>query len=51
MKLTLTRCSIDDDEALRIKVQEALNVYDEYMKQQSNGAKDEDKKEAEATAA
>jgi len=43
---------VDDDEALRGKVQEALNVYDEYMKQQSNGTKEEDKKDAaEATAA
>lgn len=47
----LTFHSIDDDDALRVKVQEALNVYDEYMKQQSNGAKEEDKKDAEATAA
>lgn len=47
----LTLHSIDDDDALRIKVQEALNVYDEYMKAQSNGAKEEDKKDAEATAA
>ncbi|KAK5938316.1 Protein phosphatase PP2A regulatory subunit B [Knufia obscura] len=43
---------VDDDEALRGKVQEALNVYDEYMKQQSNGTKEEDKTDtAEATAA
>ena len=47
----LTCISIDDDDALRIKVQEALNVYDEYMKAQSNGAKEDDKKEGEATAA
>jgi hypothetical protein len=30
MKLTINR--IADDNALRAKVQEALNVYDEYLK-------------------
>lgn len=43
--------SVDDDDALRSKVQEALNVYDEYMKSQQNGAKEDEKKEAEAPAA
>lgn len=47
----LTMPRIDDDSALGAKVQEAMNVYDEYMKQQTNGTKEEDKKEgAEASA-
>lgn len=50
-EILLTCASIDDDDALRIKVQEALNVYDEYMKAQSNGAKEDEKKEGEATTA
>jgi polyadenylate-binding protein len=32
MNLTLTFNSIEDDTALRAKVDEALNVYDEYVK-------------------
>ena len=33
-KLTISRLS--DDNALRAKVQEALNVYDEYLKNKSD---------------
>lgn len=54
----LTSPRIDDDEALRAKVQEALTVYDEYMKNRptegANGTKEEDGAQAdsaEATAA
>jgi polyadenylate-binding protein len=32
MNLRLTFNSIEDDTALRAKVDEALNVYDEYVK-------------------
>ena len=32
MSLTLTFNRIEDDTALRAKVDEALNVYDEYVK-------------------
>lgn len=38
--------SVDDDNALRAKVDEALSVYDEYMKTKdpgdANGARNED---------
>lgn len=40
-------CSIDDDAALRAKVDEAMNVYDEYVKNQPEDGEGE-KKEAEA---
>lgn len=39
--------SIDDDEALRAKVAEAMNVYDEYVKNQPED-NEGDKKEPEA---
>lgn len=38
--------SIDDDVALRAKVDEAMNVYDEYVKNQPEEGEGE-KKEAE----
>lgn len=54
-ELTLLR--VDDDAALRLKVDEALSVYDDYMKnrpEQSNGTKEDDGPKiegADATAA
>lgn len=54
----LTFLRVDDDTALRAKVDEALSVYDDYMKSRStdgpNGTKEEDGSKAEgpeATAA
>ena len=35
--MLLTRYRIDDDAALRAKVDEALSVYDDYMKNRSSG--------------
>ena len=50
----LTSISVDDDAALRSKVDEALAVYDDYMKSRTkdgaNGTK-EDEAGAEAAAA
>ena len=47
----LTRGSIDDDNALRAKVDEAMTVYDEYVKTQGTEAEGEKKEEkAEAKA-
>jgi hypothetical protein len=47
----LTEIRVDDDTALRAKVDEALAVYDDYMKskqQQTNGTKEEESGEAAA---
>ena len=44
----LTFHRVDDDEALKSKVNEALTVYDEYMKGRQGGANG--KKEEEGTA-
>lgn len=46
MDKLLTRCRIEDDGALRAKVDEAMTVYDEYVKAQAGpegeaGKKDE----------
>ncbi|KAJ4416822.1 Protein phosphatase PP2A regulatory subunit B [Gnomoniopsis sp. IMI 355080] len=41
---------IDDDAALRAKVDEAMNVYDEYVKNQPEEGGEGEKKEAEAEA-
>lgn len=37
-KLMLTGVSVDDDNALRAKVDEAMNVYDEYVKNKGGDA-------------
>jgi hypothetical protein len=49
----LTITSVDDDAALRSKVDEALAVYDDYMKSRKDGANGtkEDEAGAEANAA
>lgn len=49
----LTSCSLEDDTALRAKVDEAMAVYDEYLKGQGGPegdkpAKKEDKPEEKA---
>ena len=36
----LTFCRTSDDDALRAKVEEAMNVYDEYVKNQSGPGED-----------
>jgi polyadenylate-binding protein len=41
VSLTLTYNSIEDDTALRAKVDEALNVYDEYVKNKGGEAEAE----------
>lgn len=50
--LKLTLSSVDDDAALRSKVDEALAVYDDYMKSRAkegpNGTKEEEAGEAAA---
>ena len=50
--MRLTTSSVDDDAALRSKVDEALAVYDDYMKSKSkegpNGTKEEESGEAAA---
>lgn len=43
-------CSIEDEAALKAKVEEALAVYDEYVKAQG-GTEGEEKKEEEETKA
>lgn len=43
----LTLCSVEDDSALRAKVDEALTVYDEYVKTKGG----DDANEGEATEA
>lgn len=51
MIVLLTCDSIDDDNALRAKVDEAMTVYDEYVKTQGSeteGEKKEEKAEAKA---
>lgn len=40
--------SLDDDEALRAKVDEALSVYDEYMKNKGDGEATAEAKPKEA---
>jgi polyadenylate-binding protein len=45
--MSLTPRSAEDDAALKAKVDEALAVYDEYVKSQGT---DEDKKEEETKA-
>ena len=50
--MVLTKLRVDDDAALRSKVDEALAVYDDYMKTKSkdgpNGTKEEESGEAAA---
>ena len=36
--MMLTFSSTSDEDALRLKVEEAMNVYDEYVKGQGNGS-------------
>ncbi len=52
----LTIFRVDDDAALRSKVDEALSVYDDYMKSRGgeagpNGTKEEDASKAEGPEA
>jgi len=54
----LTKYRVDDESALRAKVDEAMNVYEDYMKNRgeggANGTKEEDvpaTESAEPTAA
>jgi polyadenylate-binding protein len=47
----LLNCRIDNDNALRSKVDEALAVYDEYIKTQGGGDGDESKKEEKTEVA
>ena len=52
IKLTFLR--VDDDGALRAKVDEALSVYDDYMKSKAdgpNGTKEEEGTKAEGAEA
>jgi len=49
MSLTLTFNSIEDDTALRAKVDEALNVYDEYVKNKGGEAEAESGETAKET--
>jgi hypothetical protein len=46
----LTHHSIEDDSALKAKVDEALAVYDEYVKAQGSSEGGEAKKEEETKA-
>ena len=39
--------SIDDSDALKLKVDEALSVYDEYVKQQGGSSEGEGEKKEE----
>lgn len=48
--MLLTLYSIDDDNALRAKVDEAMTVYDEYVKTQGSEVEGEKKDETEAKA-
>jgi len=51
-KLVLTDSSVEDESALRAKVDEAMNVYDEYVKakggDEEGEAKDGEKVEEKA---
>lgn len=52
--MLLTYLRVDDDAALRAKVDEALSVYDDYMKSRAegpNGTKEEDGSKAEGVEA
>ena len=51
MEHRLTKCDrIEDEGALKAKVDEALTVYDEYVKSQNPAEGGEAKKEEEAKA-
>lgn len=47
----IVSCSIEDEAALKAKVEEALAVYDEYVKAQGGPEGEEEKKEEEETKA
>jgi polyadenylate-binding protein len=53
MILILTRNRTTDEAALRAKVEEAMSVYDEYVKNKEGGegSKDEPKEEAKEAKA
>ena len=49
--LFLTACSIEDETALKAKVDEALAVYDEYVKNQGGEGETDKAKKDEKTEA